>query len=288
MVRNARIMSGIITLFIVTSVFLALMSNVTFIEEIRGDDPPVSTQFNPPHSHYSLDTNEDGIFDALTLNVSFSISEEGNYTLFGQLFHSSYGGDGGEFNESWVQYFPGDFIEIDSQVVETGNHILPLIFNTFPIYNSNTNVDWIIDLTLLNDDDQNIEDIDTYTINILTHDDYEVPKAELVPYHSDYGIDNNSDSKYDWLVVNVTFDINENESLQLSGGLFNGNWSQTLEVTVYNANFIIGNNQTVALWFNVTNHSSEIGPYDVVLNISGTTQTFTETCYIASVESFEY
>jgi hypothetical protein len=257
------------------------------VPESRGDEVS-SAEFSPPHTHFSSDYDQDGKDDVLTVNVSLDVNSNSTYSIFGHMYYSAFGGNGsGDVNLSWIYYYPGDNVEVSSIPLNIGSHTIQLNFSNIMIYNSDREGKWYVFLALADEELGILVDTGNYTITSLNATDFDIPPITLDSSLSDYGIDNDTDNKYNWLVVNVTLNIHENHSARVTGSLFNGNWSETIGVVDYIDDFEIGN-ETVKLWFNVSNHSSEVGPYEVVVKVCGSTQTYDELLYVATIESFEY
>jgi hypothetical protein len=170
--------------------------------------PPA--KFILPHSDYGLDTDSDGNFDYLVVNVTVNVSVAGTYRVSGYL------------NDSIPNPIDSDF---NLTFLDAGDQVVQLYFDGMSIYRNGENSPYTVDLHLY-DDSSNWMDSDTYIINGYTFGQFQVPGAAFEPPHSDYGLDTDSDGKFNYLVVNVTINVSVAGFYQLDGDLLYGssNW----------------------------------------------------------------
>jgi hypothetical protein len=165
--------------------------------------PPAA--FSPPYSDYGLDTDGDGYFNYLVVNVTIDVSVAGNYEVEGVLFDSI---------PNWIDATSNfTFLSVGIQVVQ-------LYFDGMSIYRNGVNGTYTVNLQL-NDNSSNMVDTDTYTTNIYTYNQFQAPGASFKPPHSDYGLDTDSDGYFNFLVVNITVEVSVAGFYRIEGDLLN-------------------------------------------------------------------
>jgi hypothetical protein len=192
---------------------------------------PPPAMFQPPHSDYGLDTDGDFYYNYLIVNVSVNVSVAGNYNLEGNLRDSSFNWMGDDYNYTFLS---------------AGIQIVQLWFEGWRIYSNGDNGFYNVDLDLY-DDSWNWLDSDTYITSFYTYDEFQPPPARFDPPHSDYGLDTDGDSYFNYLVVNVTVNVSVEGNFEIRGRLRDSSWN--LIETVYNNTFLPVGNQTVELRF---------------------------------------
>jgi hypothetical protein len=267
------------TAFIITAVFVVSFVGALFTQNQRFES--ASAEFTPPHFSFSSDEDQDGFKDTLTLNVSVTTYSYVNLSILGHLYYYEQGEP-----ETTISY-GGTFAENSSLTFNAGNYVVKLRFDTYIIQRSDREDGaWYVDLAMIDDDIGDLIDTDTYATANLTYSNFQVPPVTLEPPFTDYGIDNDTDGTYDWIIVNVSLVINEEGNYLFVGSIFNGNWSDTLDTVHFETH--LDDVTIIQLWFNITAHSGEIGPYDTVIGVRGSTLTYDEILYTISISDFNY
>jgi hypothetical protein len=221
-------------------------SSYTYLEF----QPPAAT-FAPPHSDYGLDTDSDSYYNYLIVEVEVNVNTAGDFEIRGELRDSLW-----NYIENIYNY---TFLAAGIQTVE-------LRFEGWRIFNRGDNGSYNVDLRL-RDDSSNTLDTDTYSTNIYTFDEFQPPPALFSPPHSDYGLDTDSDSLFDYLVVEVTVDVSVADNYQIEAYLYDGSWNYINDD--YNYTFLNVGIQVVELRFDgwMIYINGEDGPYNIELNI---------------------
>jgi hypothetical protein len=211
--------------------------------------PPA--KFILPHSDYGLDTDSDGYFNYLVVNVTVNVSVAGSYEVDGELIDSIL-----------------NSIDIDANLtfLSVGDQVVQLYFDGLCIYKNGVDGPYTVNLSLY-DDSMNWMDSDVYTTNSYLFTQFQPPDGTFEPPHSDYGLDTDSDGKFNYLVVNVTVNVTVAGFYQVDGGLFDG--SSNLIDSDSNYTFLNAGIQVVELRFSgivIYNHGQD-GPYTVELDL---------------------
>jgi len=207
--------------------------------------------FDPPHSHYGLDTDGDGKFNYLVVNVSVNVTEAGFYRVDGKLFDGSSGKIDDDSNYTFLN---------------VGTHVVQLYFSGVSIYNNGVDGPYTVELDLYDDSEIWLYS-DTYTTIPYSYDQFQPPSAVFKPPHSDYGLDTEPDGFFNYLVVNVTVDVSVAGDYRLEGSLFNS--SLKFVDLVDNLTFLNTGIQVVQLYFAgpVLYNNGANGSYIVFLDL---------------------
>jgi len=147
---------------------------ITFNNRVSaGIDVPVAG-FSGEYSNYGSDTDEDGFYDYLVVDVGVNVAAAGNYRIYGELY-DEYG--------SWIDYEGGDYVYLDA-----GSQPIPLEFSGIAIRQNGVNGTYDLRYLCLYDDDWNQLDYiyDAYTTSYYNYTDFQRPPAEFSDVYSDY------------------------------------------------------------------------------------------------------
>lgn len=150
--------------------------------------------FVPPYSDHGLDTQGDGYFDHLILNVSVDITEAGTFSVYGGLYDSGFSALITEENS--LQNLP------------LGASVVPLMFSGADIHNSGLDGPYGVWLTLY-DDKWQVLGSDSAQTSDYNQTDFQPLLAEFSPPHHDLGVDTNGNLYHDHLLakINITVEI---------------------------------------------------------------------------------
>jgi len=142
-----------------------------------------SIQFTCSFSDYGTDTNSDGLFNYLTIEVGINVTMAGNYTMMGWLYDT----DGG-------------YIAMTSNrtYLALGTQSILLNFTGVSIYKHEVNGSY--NLKYLRLYDKNINEINSlenaYNTSAYSYTEFQRPKASFTGTYSDYGVDTDIESTY--------------------------------------------------------------------------------------------
>jgi serine protease AprX len=162
-------------------------------------------EFSGEYSDYGTDTDGDGLYDYLTIEVGVDVITAGYYQVNGELY-DSYGG--------CIEY------RSNYTGLNAGNQTVQLNFDGIEIRRNSVNGTYNLKyLSLYDGDDQNRLDYtyDAYTTPSYNYTEFQRLPAEFSDEYSDYGTDTDGDGLYDYLVVDVGVNVIESGSYKTSG-----------------------------------------------------------------------
>jgi|GEM_PF-1303076 len=145
--------------------------------------------FQSPHDDYASDTDSDGYYDWLYVDVGVNVTVAGEYTVTGELY-------------AWIYLI--DTVS-NRTYMDVGWHAVSLAFPGFPIRYQGDSDDFDLELTLMSETET--LDTDEYTTDWYWWNDFETaPGWFVAPYES--GVqDLDADGLYDNLLANVTVNV---------------------------------------------------------------------------------
>ena len=194
------------------------------------DPPPV--EFDPPHADYGLDTDSDYLYDYLIVEVELDCYEAGTYTVYADLY------------DDW-----GGYIATLSATegMTVGNNMVEFAFEGWMIYYNGVSGYCEVDL-IVEDSEGSTLDFDIHwTDAYYYYWEFEYPPAEFSSPHSDYAIDVDADSLYDYLVVNASVEAYADGDYAVRGILYDL-WDNVVDLAMAEASLDTGV-QEVQLWF---------------------------------------
>jgi hypothetical protein len=172
--------------------FAALLMGSMVLASPDEADPLASpqTRLTPPHADRGLDTDGDGQFDFLAVDVNLSVHEAGEYFLHGRLR------DAGNASLTSAS---------ESPQLDPGAHTIRLRFDGVAINASGIDGPYEVDLSFERMDER----LDTggHVTGPYDHATFESPFAEFTPPHSEEAVDADGDGLYEVLVVDATVTV---------------------------------------------------------------------------------
>ena len=166
-------------------------------------------KFTGNFNDYGVDTDEDGLYDHLEVEVEINVTKEGEYELEGDLQY---------YNEK-EGYWEGIDSDWNETYLEVGIQNITLQFDGIRIYNSKYSGCFRVWLRLYETEEGNRIDEIEYFTNDYDYMDFRKPPAEFAPGFNDYGLDTDGDSVYDYLVIEKEIKVREAGNYRLSGWL---------------------------------------------------------------------
>ncbi|RLF35985.1 MAG: hypothetical protein DRN03_04260, partial [Thermoplasmata archaeon] len=211
----------------------------------------MSAEFTGVYSDYGLDTDGDGLYNYLVIEVGVNITNAGNYSIIGTLFD----GKGNEI--TWA----GNYAYLD-----IGSHILWLNFDGMAIRQQGIIQEYYLkDLRLFNADDWNLLDYvsDAYITSTYNYTDFQKPPVELTGNYTDYGVDVDGDGLYDYLTIEVEVNVTSEGNYSLEGQL-NDLIHSGVEWEMNSSHLDVGIQRIKLNFDGVTIRKQEInGPYSI-------------------------
>ncbi|TLZ64226.1 MAG: PKD domain-containing protein [Methanobacteriota archaeon] len=240
----------------VLSMFYALVCALAIVIAVPLASGQSQGRFVPPHADRGVDTDGDGLFNLLRVDVHVGTSVPGSFRLYADLYDGT--------NTTYV----------DSAFAFrtiSGPTVIPIDFVGFLIRNSGMAGPYQVNLALY-DDAFNLNDWNQHTTQAYSPAQFQRPPATLAPPHSDASEDRDTppDGLYDVLRVDVRLNVSQAGIYTVAGQL----WDPARSSTVANSYRVAALNpglRTVSLFFpGVSIQASGLnGPYPVDLYVFG-------------------
>lgn len=235
-----------------------LLDNDSYVtgSYLQSDFNP-GAQLDPPYSDNGADLNGNFLYDDLAVQVPIDVLMSSWYTVYGMLLDGSMNTvDTISVYSFYSAGAAGAELDFDGALINIHGYDGTYTVNLF-LYTFNFGA---------------LVDTDTYTTGSYTHDEFERPPF-FEGSNNDYGDDDNGDSLYDYLVVEVTVNAT------LDGWHWiNGTCSASGE-SVSNYTYLTMGSRVVELRFNGSeiNEAMINGTYSIALNIATPSDTSTDT-----------
>ncbi|MFQ6127544.1 MAG: Ig-like domain repeat protein [Thermoplasmata archaeon] len=238
--------SILVGILVVSSAILAFVPSVT--AQSMG-------QLEPPYSDYGFDTDlpPDGLFNYLVVNVSVNVTQPGDFFLMADLYDST-----------GIIYITDTF---NATSLDVGVHLVPIWFSGYSIRFSGIDGPYSVEIFLFNDFFMMI-DSDTYVTSFYLADDFQTAPAEFFPPHSDYGLDTDGNTLFNYLVIDVVVDVSEAGFYDVDATLFDGTGMIFIDFK-YNFTYLDVGLQTVEIRYRgyIIYFAGVDGPYRVELEL---------------------
>ena len=151
----------------------------------------VGAVFSPPHFDFGSDSDADGLYDFLVMNISVSVTTPDVYYITAILHDPS----------NTLYLFNSTFVSLAA-----GDSRIYMLYSGWQINASGLDGPYAVDLYLYNSS-FSLLDTDVHMTQAYSHLDFETPPAVLAPPHTDSGIDTDGDGRFNELVVDVQIDV---------------------------------------------------------------------------------
>ncbi|MFQ5910043.1 MAG: hypothetical protein ACE5IJ_04890 [Thermoplasmata archaeon] len=244
--NGSKMLSVLMGILVVSSAVLAFVPSAA--AQSMG-------QLEPPYSDYGLDTDlpPDGLLDYLVLNLSVNVTQPGEFYLMAQLR-----------DITGVTYITDAF---NFTILPVGVHLVPLWFSGYPIRFSGIDGPYQANFGLFNDTFSMV-DFDSYVTGPYLAQDFQTPPAELLPPHSDYGLDTDGDTLLNFLVIDVVVNVSEAGFYEVDATLYDSTGMTIIDFD-YNYTYLSAGLETVEIRFRgyVIYFAGIDGPYRVELEL---------------------
>jgi hypothetical protein len=166
--------------------------------------------FSAPYTDNGLDTQGDGYYDYLMLNVSMNITEAGQFNLYGGVYDVGF----------------STIIAEDTrlQSLPVGISVVTLEFNGADIYSSGIDGPYGVWFDLYDDKWQYLAS-DSAETSQYNHTDFQHRLAEFSPPHYDFAVDVDGKTYQDHLTVKVNITVDIPAIYEIEGDLFDSSES---------------------------------------------------------------
>jgi hypothetical protein len=164
-----------------------------------------SAEFTGTFFDYGTDTNGDGLYDYLTIEVDVNVATTGNYVMLGDLY---------DVNENEI----GVAYNITS--LTTGNKTIKLYFDGKTIRKNAINGPYYLKYVVFSDENCELLEyiVDAYNTSAYNYLDFQSPLiARFMGKYTDYGTDINGDGLYDYLTIDVGVSVTSAGDYSISG-----------------------------------------------------------------------
>lgn len=218
--------------------------------------------FLPPYSDYGDDDDADGLYERLVIEVDLDMVSPGEYQLYVDLF-----------DETDTYYVAYDFV--DAQLA-FGTNTVQFEFPAYELIEQGFDGPFVAYVGLYTSVGYSIA-WDSYLTSAYTLDEFDGTPIALAPPHDDFGYDNDLDGAFDFLYVEVNFDVYEYGDYTIVGELLSPT-AVPLGTSTYNDFFWDGWNY-VDLEFagGPIYNNGEDGPYTVEIGLYDEYDTLLDT-----------
>ena len=237
----------------VYEISLYLVDSNSELEDTASLEVPIGvSRFTDTYADRGEDTDTDGKYDYLIIDVDINVTLAGNYTIRGSLFD-----------------MVGNPILTTSNFtyLTEGIQTVQLIFDGQTIYKSGVDGTYELrDLVLRDNMDTFIGSRNrAYTTSAYDHTQFQTPTI-LFDDFDDYGVDNNTNGLFEYLRINANVTVATAGNYTLIGYLYDDNG--TFVVSVSNFTYLDTGLRTVQLNFDgyTINYNRKDGPYNLTIN----------------------
>lgn len=186
--------------------------NITFSSPLSG------AQFTDIFTDYGVDTDSDGKFDKMTIEIGVNVTITGSYSIFAHLF----------FNTTFITARDNVYSQRHSSsssylTSDPGIQIVSMSFSGEDIFEKGLNGDYSVFAILL-DVNGNLIDNKMFNTSYYSYNQFREFPAEIVS-KSDAGRDSDDDSLFDLLVANVTIDVSIVMNCTIYGALLSNSYT---------------------------------------------------------------
>ncbi|MEM4263077.1 MAG: hypothetical protein QXY98_05010, partial [Thermoplasmata archaeon] len=160
---------------------------------------------SPPHSDYGVDSNSNGFYEQLNVDIVVEVSYEGTYRIVANLYDGT---------SNWM-----DYAETLTYLVG-GTNVVTMSFAGMKIFAHGVDGPYRVDIQLYDDLPwmPHLFDTDVHLTSGYLAKEFE--GAAFSPPHSDYGDDTDSNGLYNYLVVEATVEVSSDGRFWVQGTLY--------------------------------------------------------------------
>jgi len=187
-------------------------------------------KFEPPHTDYGLDTDSDGLFNHLVIDIVINVSIQDNYLIRANLYDNY---------SCYIEY------NLSNTFLNAGIQTVEIIYDGILINLNEVNGPYYVELNIYTVD-LALLDSESYTTYKYNWTDFETPPG-FEPPHADYGLDTDSDGLYNYLVIEAVVNLSSAGDYKIYANLYDNDekWISGY----YNETFLNAGIQTVEIRF---------------------------------------
>ncbi len=221
---------------------------------LSGNTLAANGVFSPPYSDYGSETDGDSFFNFLVFNVSIDITEAGTFNLYGGLYDST-------FSTLITD-------DMKQRTLSFGQTIVALEFDGIDIYNSQIDGPYGVWLVLY---DMNWVQLDSDSAETSSYGyaEFQHDPARFSPPHYDYGLDENGNILFDYLIAMINVSVDVSSTYIIEGDLYDSAGDVWITDDT-NQSYLTAGDHTLELQFLgfKIRKKEKHGPYRIELDIS--------------------
>lgn len=186
-------------------------------------------QISGPFSDSGVDSNADGLFDSLLVNIGLTADEPGSYFVRGNLLRADVS--------------PPFSMNVSAAVdLEAGLQSVSLAFDGGPIFASGVDGPYTVSIGLWNGTETGGVFLgwESFQTGPYLHTNFNPPVAYLTPPHSDQGSDTDGDQLWNQLVILVHFNVTSTAFITLEASLYSSDLTVLLGTSTGGQTYVPG------------------------------------------------
>jgi PKD repeat protein len=223
--------------------------------------PPA--RFDPPHTDSGFDSDGDGLFNFISIDVSVLVEEAGEFSMSGLLW-------------DLAMTTPLGFAQTTANL-ETGAQTMQLRFSTLPAVVSGIDGPYLASLSFFHIPSGSSLGFDSHETDAYPVTAFDPVPAVLEPPHTDTGVDRDTppDGEYNLLEVNVTVNVTDPGSYLVGANLLDSTATSVIASDDWLGPLSPGTHQVPLSFPGVTIRDSGFdGPYFVNLTLVARIEPF--------------
>jgi len=220
------------------------------------------------YSDYGINTDGDGLFDELALNVSVNVISQSDYIIAGSLFDNS-----GNFIEEFSRSFS----------LDRGSQNVELRFNGASIYANKANGTFSIKgITVSDLNKHNYYIPDIFITKVYNYTQFQVPGASFIGTFTELAQDTDYDSLFNYLNVNADLFINSNGTYGIIGSITDASGHEITSANSYSDLKVGMQSLSLNIDGKIIRKSRLNGPYDLVITLYSNNSIIGKLTYTTS------
>jgi len=200
-----------------------LMQNSTLVNVTLGETVVINfvlsraTTLSNRYRDRGVDTNTNGWYDYLMVDVGVNATTDGYYTVSGHLYDN----------------FSNSMFASNTTYLDMGEHFVSLYFDGLQLHKNDVDGPYSLGYVLLENSYYGTLDYgyDAYSTAAYNHTEFEKPPGEFTNKYSVHGLDSNNNTLLDYLVIDAGVDVLKPGYYYLRALLTDG--YNTIETTKY-------------------------------------------------------
>ena len=223
--------------------------------------------FELPYDATGMDSNSDGLYDWLVVNVTVNVTLAGSYEIHANL------------RDSWWNIIEG---QTNMTYLLVGANTVELRFTGWMIRDNGLNGPFTV-LLELRDSGARLLDTDSFATPAFSYTQFEDIPASLSPPHTYQAVDYDGDALYEALMVNVSVNVVSSGTFFVEGVLYDSGWAWIMNNGTYAT--LASGTQIVQLFFPgfmIQTHGTD-GAFNIYIELQDSNRNYLDYDYVATV-----